>query len=230
MSDSVKQRLVIGLGTGRCGTVSLSLLLNAQRSARVCHEGKLDGKHHLIPWRDGEEVLSAWIKRLARESNGASIYGDVGMYFLPYAEHLIREYPHIRFVCMKRDKESTVDSYMVKTRGRNHWMVHDGSVWDLDPVWDPMFPKYSSDNKKEALEKYWDDYYQEAHRLSDLMPSSFGIFDMDSLNSEDGRREVLEFVGFEEPINASVRFAANTQADNSRVSSALSKAKLWWSR
>ena len=35
----MRKRIVIGLGTGRCGTLSLTGLLNSQRSARVTHEG-----------------------------------------------------------------------------------------------------------------------------------------------------------------------------------------------
>ena len=47
------RRLVIGLGTGRCGTVSLSRLLNAQPDAQVRHELR-----PYLPWAVDEALLA----------------------------------------------------------------------------------------------------------------------------------------------------------------------------
>ena len=66
------------------------------------------------------------------------------------------------------------------------------------PVWDSTFPKFEAGSKKEAIEKYWDYYYEEADRLARELPENFRIFDIGHLSDQDGQREILSFVGVKE--------------------------------
>jgi hypothetical protein len=110
-------RLVIGLGTGRNGSVSLSRFLSAQRDMTVRHEGFLDEKYHIFRWAgDGDRVRS-WIELLDRRARdeGDAYFGDVGTYYLPYVELLIERHPDARFVCLQRDRAKVVKSFLLKT-------------------------------------------------------------------------------------------------------------------
>lgn len=181
--------LIIGLGTGRCGTVSLATLLDAQPNVSVTHEST-----PLLPWtislRDLDDKLESLMHRNVRMA------GDIAYYYLPYVEHIILRSPDVKFVCLRRAKEEVVRSYMVKTEGRNHWMVHDGNDWTLDPKWDPTYPKFNATNKESAVSAYWDTYYEEVERLVKSHPTSVQIFDIEkSLNTAEGVNELLEFVG-----------------------------------
>ncbi len=51
-----------------------------------------------------------------------------------------------RFIALRRDRRQTIESYLSKKAGRNHWMVHDSSEQRLDPVWHPCQPKYDVDS------------------------------------------------------------------------------------
>ena len=113
---------------------------------------------------------------------------------LPYVEQILARYPDVKFVCLKRDRASTVASYMKKTEGRNHWIQHDGSRWYRDR-WDHSYPKYPCADKEKAIGRYWDDYYRESERLQALYPEAFCVFPTEALNSKPRQSEILSFLG-----------------------------------
>ena len=183
------KQVVIGLGTGRCGTKSLSYLLNLQENAEVYHERR----HYKIAWENAEKEIDAFLQWAEGKTNRTMV-GDVGFYYLPYVEYILLRHPEIKFVCLQRACASTVASYMKHTRGRNHWMEHDGTRWKVDP-WDHCFPKYDVVSKNKAIELYWQDYYSLATKFQEKYPDSFRIFPTSALNTEEGQREILSFIG-----------------------------------
>ena len=190
--------LVIGLGTGRCGTVSLSSLLNAQRGAFVTHEGYgANGGQRLLHWDGNTGAALAWVDEL-RARPGLQLVGDVAYYFLPYVEAILLAHPDARFVVLRRDQTETVNSYLRKTRGQNHWMLHDGIEWEVNPKWDPTYPKYETATKREALGLYWDEYYAQAESLAAAYPESVHLFETRALNTLEGRHAILSFLGIPE--------------------------------
>ena len=104
-------------------------------------------------------------------------------------------YEDIRFVILKRDKKETIKSYMKKTQGRNHWMVHDGSVWSLD-IWDRCYPKFDTKTKEEALSRYYDHYYE----LCQQLPQNKCFWlNTEDLNNKEKSEQMLKFCGFSNP-------------------------------
>lgn len=133
--------IVIGLGTGRCGTMSLADLLNGQRQSVCFHElnpGCMSWSESygtvFSMLRDFKDILEHGPHdRLAVDLTGdnnrpaleklrslAAIdtIGDVGFYYLPYVERILTDFPEIKFPCLKRDKAATVQSYVKKMEGR----------------------------------------------------------------------------------------------------------------
>lgn len=173
---------VLGVGTGRCGTMSLAQLLDAQKGLHVTHE-RFSWR---VPW-DARAV--GWPAELLEEGGG-----DVGFYWLPHLPYIWKHAPKTQVLCMRRDRTSTIESYHRKTEGRNHWMNHSGQRWNLDR-WDCCYPKYGVTSKKEALGRYWDEYYRRAKELQNMHPERFRIFDLEALNEEAGQHAILTFVG-----------------------------------
>jgi hypothetical protein len=181
-------QLVIGLGTGRCGTQSLAVVLNRQDGARVTHE-----RYGAIAWQGDEERVAAFV-RLSATSPGLDLAGDVGFYYLPYVEQILAIVPNASFICLKRDRKATVDSYLTKTPRKNHWTQHNGVEWRFD-AWDRCYPKYAADDKAEAIGLYWDDYYHRAAALETAHPAAFRVFSTESLNTAPGQQAVFDFIG-----------------------------------
>jgi hypothetical protein len=236
--------IVIGLGSGRCGTASLAKLLNAQTDALCFHEmnpscvrftgtprpilNTIDEFQEIIDGGDpsaltvdlARPVAANTYDQLCRMDRVQTI-GDIAFYYLSYVEAIATRNANVRFVCLKRDKEETVESWMKKTsihrwhskkvadrlaawitrgayhQGINPWMEHDGTIWMQDLVWDKCFPKFSASSKREAVSKYWDFYYGEADRLVGRLGNVFRIVETNRLSDRSFQRGLLTFCGVE---------------------------------
>ena len=211
MKTESKPTMIIGLGTGRCGTQSLSRFLSNQPGMIVLHEGAIGGYDHPFRWQGDHDRVRSWIEGLPDLLGHPACCGDVGMYFLPYCEFLIAVHPGIRFVCIERNRDEVVESFVRHTPGRHPWTHHDGSRWRIDPVWDFTYPKFDEPDKRKAAGLYWDLYHAEVTRLVALYPDRVSRYPTDSLNSREGRIAILDFVGYQGPRNldASFRFNAS---------------------
>lgn len=195
-------RLVIGLGSGRCGTVSLSALLRLQGETFVSHE------NCPVPWEFDEHVWE-WMMTNKLLSNrhpyDTEVIGDVGYYWINYIERLLELKPEAKFICLKRDREETIDSYMVKSSGLN---VHPTDDWYR------MFPRYDA-YPRDAVGLLWDDYYKIAESWQDEYPGKFIIMGVEeALNDERGQEKLLQFAGFHSPrVQLNIRLNANGQED-----------------
>jgi hypothetical protein len=198
--------LVIGLGTGRCGTHSLAKLLDDQPDARVTHEL---GDRPVMPWRHDENLAQGAVLHFEGQQHDG-LFGDVAFYWLNYAEDLLRAFPNAKFVVLKRDREETVESYCRWSPGRNHWADHMGLQW-IECPWDWCFPSYpTSMEKEEAITRYWDEYYRETDRLAGLYPGNFCQLATRDLNSESQVTQLLKWLGVEKPnIEIGIKLATS---------------------
>ncbi len=183
------RRLVIGLGTGRCGTRTLSRLLDAQPDAQVRHELR-----PYLPWAVDEALLHQKLDIL-RCLPGAGLVGDVAFFYLPYVLGILAAWPDARILALRRAERETVASSLAWTRDRNHWMDRDGSQWRHHPTWDPCYPSFDASSKEQALQRYWRTYYAAVERLCVEYPSSVRLFDVEDLNTPQGVRGILDFAG-----------------------------------
>ena len=224
----MNKQLIISIGTGRCGSVSLSKFLSAQDNVSVLHEGRLDSHkiRKLIKWANDEDNLFEWLKFLLSLDEHKFV-GDTGMYFLPYIEQIIDKYPEVKIIVMERNKEEVVKSYIKKTTGRNHWFNHDGKEWEKDDKWDPCYPKYDVHNKEEALEKYWEDYKNQTDNLILKFPEKIKKWTIQALNTTSGKNEILNFLNYNLDRNINQEFKHNTKL-KSEKENFLNKIKKWF--
>jgi len=180
--------MVIIIGTGRCGTKSLAQILNRQEGVVCTHELK-----PVLPWHFGQIAIDNRIEELEM-SDG--IVGDAGFYYLNYVEYLFKE-TDVKFVCLKRDREGTVNSFLRKVGNRNHWMEHDGTYWSYDKRWDKTFPKYDVNDRATAIGMYWDDYYAKIEELKDKYPIK--IVRTKELSNLDSVMDILKFCEIPNP-------------------------------
>jgi len=234
--------IVIGLGTGRSGTASLAKLMNAQKDAVCFHEmnpscvrffgtprpilNTIDEYQAILDGGDpsmltvdlGRAVAAKRYDELCKMPR-VRLIGDIAFYYLSYVDAIVARNANVRFVCLKRDKDATVRSWLRKSEverwrskriadrigaaitrepyheSRNFWMEHDGSKWQLDPIWDKCFPKFPGPTKTEAIEQYWDYYYVEAEKLEKKYPQVFRIVPSDLIDDQAYQVQLLQFCG-----------------------------------
>lgn len=176
--------MIIGLGTGRCGTVSLSKLFK---------KANLNVTHELAPvvnWDAGDAQ-----ERLQYLTNKC-VDGDVAFWYLNLVEGINEICEDVYFVCLERSIEEVVDSYNRKTSNRNHWIHHDGTIWLRDTKWDPCFPKYDVTCKLQAIRLYCEEYRKRALEYQEKM-DNFKIFNIDALNSKEGIQSIFNFLNLD---------------------------------
>lgn len=165
------------------------------------------------------------IDKMSKIKKGTKIktLGDAGPYYLPYVERILKTYVDVRIACMKRPKDQTVNSYINKMRVvrttreliaervastisgkpfykfRNHWINHSGEKYMPDKIWDKCFPKFQVIDLNQALNEYWDFYYETATKLEKNYSQVFKIFDINDLNNENGQIKMLKFLGVQNP-------------------------------
>lgn len=181
---------VFGIGTGRCGTESLATLLNQQKRSRVTHERY----RWRLAWEHSEsQVDSILNKEPAKSERASDLYGDVAYSWLPYIDLIMRFNPEAKVICLKRDKDATVNSWL-KTP-YNHWQKHDGNEYSFGH-WSRCFPKFDSCfSRKQAIEFYWELYYAKAAGYQEKYPQNFKIFSIEALNNLEDQVRLLKFAG-----------------------------------
>lgn len=182
--------LVLGMGTGRCGTTSLTILLRHQDDCFAAHESP-----PIVQWECGKRRIAFHRARFNRLLEMHPVVGAVAHWWLPYFEQIKAWYPNVRAVVMKRDRAQTVRSYDTITGPLNHWIIGAGRP----SLWDDCYPHFDAKTKQEAIGMYWDLYYTQAEALVKKYPEHIRIYAMEDLNSEEKQKEMLTFLGFKTP-------------------------------
>lgn len=173
--------IIIGLGTGRCGTLSLSKILTLQ-GCTVTHEIRPLPKWDL-------SNLDQIIDRIKKyDINDNEYCGDVCSGYLNYVEAIYETLGNkVRFICLERDKKQNIESWIKKTKNKNYW-----SKRGSRDVWSHMFPKYDSKDKEECLNMYWEEYHKKTNDLEEKI-SVFKKIKTEQLNDKSSILDILKF-------------------------------------
>ena len=191
--------IVFGLGTGRSGSTSLASMLNSPEGNYVTHEHPF-----LVRWALGEEEVDWHLRRMVWLSRYYALVGDVAHWWLPYVEFIMDKCASSVFIAVKRAKESTVRSFVrhkLRSDGRfiNHWTNHDGEIFHKN-LWDRCYPKYESNMPlNDALDLYWQEYYDECERLVSKYPNRVAMIDLDNLSDSRALETALQSLGVSTP-------------------------------
>jgi len=197
-SDS-SGHLIIGIGTGRCGSTSLVQILRAQSAdVAVTHE-----RPPGLPWQQDAEDLAFHVDCFRTLLKAHRYVGDVAHWWLRYLGSIFDTFPAARVVALQRDRQETIESFE-RLRGHgpeslNHWCEHDGSYWRRS-LWDDYYPSYALDDRAAAIGRYWDTYYQEVETWVRRRPEHVKLVPVTDLNDPVRLRALLAFLGFENPV------------------------------
>lgn len=186
-------RLVCGMGTGRCGTMSLAHLLNVQDGTKATHEA-LPIPH----WVDQEGAVKAVAAVAARDCEVAV---DVAWHYLGHVHAILGRWSDAKFICLERDKLGYLRSaYRKLGPAVNPFQDHDGRRWIRFAMFEESVPKFNRCSRDASFRRYYDFYAKAARRLVARYPENVRIFPTEALNSDDTVREMLEWAGFDQPV------------------------------
>ena len=201
-------KMFFGCGTGRCGTVTLSKVLNRQKGLICGHERRLPLRSRppnfpAMPW---ERDRLQWenVKHHLSDFK-TDMVGHVASWWLPYVPWIMAETEAV-VVCLERDREEVVRSFEIHTvvTGNNPWTR---GAEKPRPLGDG-FPKFNAP-KREALGLYWDLYKETAKEYARVWPDRFRRFPTDTLNSVEGVHRILDFCRWTGPRHIISGLVAN---------------------
>jgi hypothetical protein len=175
----VNKRIVIGFGTGRCGTKSLARFLDQQPNVTITHE-------HLpsmFPqWGNYFDYMSLLLKY--KES---FTVGNIAYAWIEYIDRILTDFEDARVICIDRnDDEAVVESF---------WSyMYDMDQYGSDPLksW-PFFGQPTKERIADAVYLY---KYKQRVLLAQF-PQILHVFTRD-LNDRFKQFEILEHIGVPE--------------------------------
>ena len=189
--------MFVGIGTGRCGTVSLSKIIDGCDGCSVFHEANWQFKQHKfnqpLPWVFDERLAEQRINTMKKRDSLFSLFGDVAFYYLNYLDYLIENYPSLKIVHIYRDKDLVVDSYLAKTSAKHSLREYDNwtsNAKTTDKIWTASFPKYDTTDKKHAIELYYDDYIEQTTKHQDRILE----LHVDEINTLEGQNRLFDYL------------------------------------
>lgn len=197
-------KMIFGLGTGRCGTSSLTALLNKQTSTHATHEGDI------IPWESHDDLMPFYQAVLFNIFNTPpdpkiKTRATIAFYWVNYISEIIRDVRDVRIIALKRKREEVVQSFSNMYQGENlwsnpKWAGFDGKKPLRKDILSQMFPKYNA-SKEAAIGLYWDYYYTAVDYYVDRFPETVIQVDTYSMfNNADYQRAALAFLGYKRPV------------------------------
>jgi hypothetical protein len=215
-------QLVIGLGTGRCGTTTFSHILRSQRGTKALFSHEL---HPVLPWAAGENASAAsalaaarveeLLARAAGRVGGPGAppvpVGDVASFYLPFVRAMLVAEPGAKFVVLQRPRRAVVASFLAKDPGGDLWSsCADTERWsDNHAYWATAHPKFECArdangapvaDARASLGAYWDAYAAQAAALAAAFPDRVRIVDSPRIfHRKAALTELLRWLGFAQP-------------------------------
>ncbi len=185
--------LVIGIGTGRCGSTSLATLLDSQEGAAVTHEHA-----PVLAWGRGTGADGFHIRRFRNHAGRHGLFGDVAHWWLPRLPDLIAAFPDIRVIVLRREREATVRSFVKLRAGAGGaGFAWGGNREGIGPhnIWRSTYPPSEPMEFAEAIGRYWDRYYAEAAETLAETDAAHLLVETERLGEPDTQRRILEHLG-----------------------------------
>jgi hypothetical protein len=169
-------RMILGIGTARSGTMSLARLLQAQ-GLDVGHEDTTS-----VPWDVSRKP--ARFGRLKRELESRD--GEVACWLTQAAPRLLEEFSHAKVIALHRPKDDTVQSLLAHMAGLR--------IRSDRPFGPMVFPTYTDRDLKAGWEAYWHDYQQAVNHLTEKWPER--VLRIRTYRLEDGptQNQIADFL------------------------------------
>lgn len=216
-------KLVIGLGTGRSGSTTLSHILNSCGESCGTHENP-----PMLYWKPRPEQIAFHLQRFALLRRHFALVSDVAHWWINTVDVLVRGFPDIRFIGLIRDRDACVESFLtikgVGPGSLNHWLPRDAPGYR--PVaWDLAYPSYPSarperdqepEGKRRLIGRYVDEYNARLERLAAADPARWLLLRTETLDAPETRLRIYAHVGGKGHF-APVRLNAGTIADGTKA-------------
>ena len=181
--------IVIGYGTGRCGTQSLASFLNQQKGFNITHEAIYHS------WYQTPEYESTVDKLLAMKG---AVIGDIAYYWIKHLNKLFSTVDNLKVINITRDIDEVIESFWTYNNSIRMYMVINNKRWFRYPF-DDSTP--SKDSLANTIRKY--------KFSEDIINKYYGDkiyhMDMEDLNNINKLHDLLTWLGVDCERNMAIQ-------------------------
>lgn len=204
------KQLILGIGTGRCGTNSLAKFLHHQPDCFFTHE------KHLIQWhwhREFPPDLFDDYNKIDRR-----IVGDVSLGMSNHGQKLLLLEENAKLIVIERNRDECAKSLYFWTKGEDleFWKKNPDKKDLHNDFWYNMFPTFEGKNKIDRIYQYIDLHRELARILYAEFPGRVKIISIENLNHRQTQDEVLDFCGVQQEGRVYEVDRLNTRYENRR--------------
>lgn len=177
----MNRNIILGAGTGRCGTMSLAKVLNNCKGANITHE-----MGPILPYKKDYDVYKEYLDNIL--SKEGKYVGDVSGYTRNYIEDFIRDVPNIKIIWITRENDKTIRSMKAK---------EDINLFadDTSHPFSKTRPNWTNLSKNKAIELFVKVGNEIAEELMHRFPANFKVFYIEDLNSKEGQDKIFNWCG-----------------------------------
>ena len=226
-----KKTILIGIGTGRSGTLAFSKLLDNQPNTKITHEWRrcinldwnIPSGNPELAEKLAERRLNDYLRR------GELIVGDVALWYLPYVDFFLTSKAYsntdVKIIALKRKREDCIESFYTWFSKWRHfpWITDESrakTAFKDNKNYDQCYPKYQVDenslfstktNKiplnqvtiRDGAAVYYDDYYEQVDKLIEKFgDEKIRVLDSyEILNNQTLQIELFKWAGINGPYN-----------------------------
>ena len=181
----------LGVGTGRCGTMSLARILDRAQHSVVTHE-----RYHPLwygaPNQPEVQAAKEWFSSGPRDE----LRGDVSSFWMPHVIEMQEAFPDLRVICLHRRMQGVVDSFLRWCGGLSNLRPCDMAVRTKHPVhrlYIHLFPTIDAPSARMAWEVYW----HLCEKMIGEMAMPLYHIAVDQLNDDDALHGIYQFLHVE---------------------------------
>ncbi len=195
-------QIVLGLGTGRCGSTSLAAAFRSVENSLSTHENP-----PMIFWQPEKEQLDFHMRRLGLLSRYFPLVFDAAHWWLNAVDTFFERLPQGKIVGLHRDMDACVTSFLkvkgIESGTFNHWALPNNGAWRTS-VWDPCYPSYAVSEGLESnhsvakgtqIQRYVETYNRQLQELARARPGQVMLISTESLDQTQVADRLEEFVG-----------------------------------
>jgi hypothetical protein len=212
-------QVILGLGSGRCGSTSLSAMLAAVTGSCATHENP-----PLIAWNPESEQLDFHMRRFRLLTRYFPLVFDSAHWWLRAIDRFFADFPDGKAIGLYRDNKACAQSFArVKGEGlgsSNHWIAPGNGIWSANN-WDPTYPTFSLPEdadldpdaaRAQLILRYVEEYNDALFALRERLPDKVMLVRTEELALPAIHEEIFEFIGFRAELPPLV-FNAGTTDD-----------------
>lgn len=195
-------QVVLGLGSGRCGSTSLTSLVSTVAQSCCTHENP-----PLVYWPPLADQLDFHLRRFEVLSRFFALVFDASHWWLNAVDAFLARFPGGKLIALHREIEACARSFQErKAYGRgsiNHWAPAGNGIWRPN-IWDPLYPSYALPDtaqtdpdaaKLEAIRRYVGEYNARLAALAQAFPDRVLLVPTEALGQPEAQQGIFDFIG-----------------------------------